>query len=68
MNSGQLVGYCCFAYFQYCDPWQNGWIAARDQIVPYLSLYMFGKVAPGIAGVYLRRVFKSMLRCRLLID
>ena len=57
MNSGQLVGYCCFAYFQYCDPWQNGWIAARDQIVPYLSLYMFGKVAPGIAGVYLSQVF-----------
>ena len=67
MNSGQLVGYCCFAYFQYCDPWQNGWIAARDQIVPYLSLYMFGKVAPGIAGVYLSQVLKLMLRTRRLI-
>jgi len=59
--AGQLVGYCCFAYFQYCDPWQNGWIAARDQIVPYLSLYMFSDVGPGIAGVYLSAVFGASL-------
>ena len=26
-----MIGNCCYAYFQYCDPWKNGWIAERDQ-------------------------------------
>ena len=56
-----MIGYCCYAYFQYCDPWRNDWIAARDQIVPYLSLYMFATIAPGVAGIYLSAVFGASL-------
>ena len=56
-----MIGYCCYAYFQYCDPWKNDWIEARDQIVPYLSLYMFATIAPGVAGIYLSAVFGASL-------
>ena len=44
-----------------CDPWKNGWIQERDQIIPYLSLYMFGTVAPGVAGIYMSAVFGASL-------
>ena len=46
-----LTGWCAYAYFENCDPIQNEWIGARDQIIPYLSLYMFAAIAPGVARV-----------------
>ena len=56
-----LVGWCAYAYFEQCDPWTNQWIGARDQIIPYLSLYMFATVAPGVAGIYMSAVFGASL-------
>jgi len=56
-----LTGLCAYAYFEECDPWKNGWIQERDQIIPYLSLYMFGTVAPGVAGIYMSAVFGASL-------
>ena len=56
-----LAGYCAYAYFEHCDPYTSQWIGARDQILPYLSLYMFATVAPGLAGVYMSAVFGATL-------
>ena len=56
-----LCGYTAYAYFEHCDPWTQGWIGARDQLLPYLSLYMFAAVAPGMAGLYMSAVFGATL-------
>jgi len=56
-----MIGNCCYAYFQYCDPWKNEWISERDQVVLYLSLYLFAVLAPGVAGIYLSAVFGASL-------
>lgn len=56
-----LAGYSAFAYFEHCDPVTSGWVEKNDQILPYLSLYMFGIIAPGMAGVYMSSVFGATL-------
>jgi len=56
-----FVGFAAYAYFEHCDPWTNGWLSQRDQIIPYLSLYLFGSVAPGVAGIYMSAVFGASL-------
>ena len=56
-----FVGFAAYAYFEHCDPWTNGWLSQRDQIIPYLSLYLFGTVAPGVAGIYMSAVFGASL-------
>ena len=46
---------------RYCDPIDAQWVSDRDQIVPYLSLYMFAAVAPGVTGIYMSAVFGASL-------
>ena len=31
-----FCGYTAYAYFEHCDPWTQGWIGQRDQLLPYL--------------------------------
>jgi len=56
-----LTGWCAYAYFENCDPITSEWISARDQLIPYLSLYMFATIAPGVAGIYMSAVFGASL-------
>ena len=56
-----LAGWCAHAYFENCDPIQAGWVTDRDQILPYLSLYLFAEAAPGVAGIYMSAVFGASL-------
>lgn len=56
-----LTGLAAFAYFEHCDPLTAGWINATDQIIPYLSLYLFSENYPGVAGIYMSAVFGASL-------
>ena len=56
-----FAGYTAYAYFEQCDPIKAEWVDSRDQIIPYLSLYMFGEIAPGVAGIYISAVFSASL-------
>ena len=46
---------------RHCDPRTAGWINANDQIIPYLSLYLFSDNYPGVAGIYMSAVFGASL-------
>jgi hypothetical protein len=56
-----FAGYSAYAYFENCDPIAATWVDKRDQILPYLSLYIFGDIAPGVAGIYLRGVNNAFI-------
>ena len=36
-----MIGNCCYAYFQYCDPWKNEWISERDQGTSSPTWFLF---------------------------
>ena len=56
-----LAGWSAHAYFEKCDPIKAGWVSDRDQILPYLSLYLFAESAPGLTGIYMSAVFGASL-------
>ena len=59
--SALLCGLVAYAYFEKCDPLEAGWVSAIDQIIPYLSIYLFAEKYPGVAGIYLSGVFGASL-------
>ena len=56
-----LAGWGAHAYFEKCDPISAGWVTDRDQILPYLTLYLFSEAWPGVAGIYMSAVFGASL-------
>merc|ERR1719220_817394 len=61
-----LCGHTAYAYFQFCDPYDQKWFKNEtsenrgDQLIPYLSVSEL-KHLPGLAGLYAAAVYAGTL-------
>ena len=53
-------GWAMFAYFEHCDPAAAGLLDTSDQLMPYLTTFMFQDM-PGVSAVYVSGAFAGAL-------
>ncbi|KAK3088350.1 hypothetical protein FSP39_017961 [Pinctada imbricata] len=55
-----IVGIVIYATYHTCDPYLDGKIISRDQILPYYVMEAFGSI-PGIPGLFVACIFSAAL-------
>ena len=53
-------GYALLVYFKSCDPAAVGFLETTDQLMPYLTTYLFEDF-PGVSAIYVSGAFAGSL-------
>ena len=53
-------GFAMYAYYEQCDPYAAGLLERGDQLMPYLTTYVF-QAMPGVAAIYVSGAFAGAL-------